>query len=105
MYNARPATLLAETRAHERMRRGQRWEAHLLAVILLPALAAAACRSRGRQSVERHPKTPAIDERPYLLETVGEFAVSRLYADGFDELSPRERVLAFYLHRASLAGR
>jgi len=45
------------------------------------------------------------DARPYLLERVGEFAVSRLYADGFEELSPRERALAFYLHRAALAGR
>jgi dipeptidyl-peptidase III len=47
----------------------------------------------------------AGDTRPYLLETVGEFAVARLYADGFDQLSPRERVLAFNLSRAALAGR
>jgi dipeptidyl-peptidase III len=46
-----------------------------------------------------------IDTRPYLLEKVGEFAVARLYADGFDDLTPRERVLAYYLSRAALAGR
>jgi dipeptidyl-peptidase III len=45
------------------------------------------------------------DSRPYLLETIGESAVSRVYADGFEDLSPRERVLAFYLARAALAGR
>lgn len=49
--------------------------------------------------------TKSADTRPYLLETVGEFAVSRLYADGFEELSERDRILAFYLYRASLAGR
>lgn len=45
------------------------------------------------------------DTRPYLLETVGEFAIARLYADGFEELSQKDRVLAFYLYRAALAGR
>ena len=45
------------------------------------------------------------DTRPYLLETVGEFAVSRVYADGFEDLSKNDRALAFYLYRAALAGR
>ena len=51
------------------------------------------------------PPSKNTDARPYLLETVGEFALSRLYADGFDELSQKDRVLAFYLYRAALAGR
>ena len=45
------------------------------------------------------------DQRPYLLETVGEFAVARVYADGFEDLTPRERALAYYLCRAAIAGR
>jgi dipeptidyl-peptidase-3 len=51
------------------------------------------------------PASRDSDTRPYLLETVGEFAVARLYADGFEELDPKERILAFYLYRAALAGR
>ncbi len=51
------------------------------------------------------PPSKSADTRPYLLETVGEFAVTRLYADGFEELSEKDRVLAFYLYRAALAGR
>jgi dipeptidyl-peptidase-3 len=43
--------------------------------------------------------------RPEILETVGEFAIAPLYADGFENLTPRERALAFYLYRAALAGR
>jgi dipeptidyl-peptidase-3 len=42
---------------------------------------------------------------PAILETVGEFAIAKLPADGFDALTPRERVLAFYLWRAAIAGR
>ncbi len=47
----------------------------------------------------------STDTRPYLLETVGEYAVSRVYADGFEDLSKKDRALAFYLYRAALAGR
>lgn len=57
----------------------------------------------GRRDTMPPPSRPA--ERPYLLETIGEFAVARLYADGFEQLSPRERILAFYLSRAAIAGR
>jgi dipeptidyl-peptidase-3 len=48
---------------------------------------------------------PGGDDRPYLLETVEDFAVGRLYADGFEDLTREERVLAFYLSRAAIAGR
>ena len=74
----------------------------LLAIVPAAGLAMIACRGDGKGSM-RTPKD--ADARPYLLETVDEFAVARLYADGFDGLSRRERVLAFYLYRAALAGR
>ncbi len=45
------------------------------------------------------------DNRPYLLETIGEFAIARVYADGFEDLPPKQRVLAYYLSRAAIAGR
>lgn len=40
-----------------------------------------------------------------ILERVGEFAIVPLEARGFDALSQRDRILAFYLSRAALAGR
>ena len=49
--------------------------------------------------------TRATDERPYLLERVGEAAVVQLYADGFDALSLNEKRLAWHLYQAALAGR
>jgi dipeptidyl-peptidase-3 len=44
-------------------------------------------------------------ERKYLVEKVGKVAIVQLYADGFEELSLDDRILAFYLYRAALAGR
>ncbi|MFQ5877668.1 MAG: peptidase M49 [Acidobacteriota bacterium] len=64
-------------------------------------LAALACRDGGGASRS----APPPGRRTYLLETVGEFAVARLYADGFEDLPPGERVLAYYLFKAALAGR
>ncbi len=45
------------------------------------------------------------DERKYLLEKVGKVAVVQLYADGFEDLSLNEKMLAYYLFQAALAGR
>jgi dipeptidyl-peptidase-3 len=47
--------------------------------------------------------TPA--DRPYLLERVGEAAVVQLYADGFNELSLKEKTLIWHLYQAAIAGR
>ena len=70
--------------------------------ILALSVGFAACNSGGTGAMRPESGT---DTRPYLLETIGEFAVSRLYADGFEELSQKDRALAFYLYRAALAGR
>jgi dipeptidyl-peptidase-3 len=40
-----------------------------------------------------------------VLETVGDCAIAPLEARGFDALSQRDRILAFYLSRAALGGR
>jgi dipeptidyl-peptidase III len=45
------------------------------------------------------------DDRPYLLERVDDAAVVQLYADGFDQLAPREKTLVYHLSRAAIAGR
>jgi len=67
------------------------------------ALGLAACAGPGKEAMEQSP--PAPGNRPRLVETVGEFAIAPIYADGFEDLSPSERALAFYLYRAALAGR
>ncbi len=48
------------------------------------------------------PESPA---RPYLLERVGEAAVIQLYADGFAALPLPDKILAWHLYNAALAGR
>jgi dipeptidyl-peptidase-3 len=47
----------------------------------------------------------SVPARPYLLERVEDAAVVQLYADGFEALSPRDRVLAYHLSQAAIAGR
>ena len=44
-------------------------------------------------------------DRRYLLERVDDAAVVQLYADGFASLPLREKVLAWHLYLAALAGR
>ena len=44
-------------------------------------------------------------ERTYSLERVGPARVVQLYADGFDDLTPRQKIFIYYLTRASIAGR
>jgi dipeptidyl-peptidase III len=46
-----------------------------------------------------------MPERPYLLERVDEAAIAQLYADGFASLPLREKILAWHLYNAALAGR
>jgi len=45
------------------------------------------------------------EEQKYLLEKVGKVAIAQLYADGFEDLSLNEKILAYYLSRAAVAGR
>ena len=49
--------------------------------------------------------TAEAPERQYLLERVGEAAIVQLYADGFSDLSLREKTLIWHLYQAALAGR
>jgi dipeptidyl-peptidase-3 len=45
------------------------------------------------------------DRRKYFLEKVGKVAIVQLYADGFEDLSLNEKISAYYLSCAALAGR
>ncbi|MGE0392703.1 MAG: peptidase M49 [Vicinamibacterales bacterium] len=50
---------------------------------------------------------PADDPatRPYLLERVEHAAIAQVYADGFNTLTLPQKVLAYHLYRAAVAGR
>jgi dipeptidyl-peptidase-3 len=47
----------------------------------------------------------APTERKYLLERVDDAAVVQVYADGFRELSLKEKTLVWHLYQAAIAGR
>src|SRR6516165_165219 len=44
-------------------------------------------------------------DREYLLERVDDAAVVQVYADGFRDLSLRDKILAWHLSQAAIAGR
>ncbi|MGB8656746.1 MAG: peptidase M49 [Candidatus Zixiibacteriota bacterium] len=44
-------------------------------------------------------------ERKYLLEKVDKVAIVQLYADGFEDLSLDDKILAYHLCRAAISGR
>src|SRR3982751_5881725 len=44
-------------------------------------------------------------DRKYLVERVDEAAVVQVYADGFQNLAPKEKALVWHLYQAAIAGR
>ncbi len=53
---------------------------------------------------EKSARSEASSVRPILLEQVGDVAVAQLYADGFEKLPLDEKVLAYHLCEAAIAG-
>ncbi|MCY3002744.1 MAG: peptidase M49 [Planctomycetota bacterium] len=51
------------------------------------------------------PTATSTPERKFLLERVDDVAIVRVYADGFERLTPRERALSWHLYQAAVAGR
>src|SRR5437660_2403110 len=49
--------------------------------------------------------SPAAADRKYLLERVDDAAVVQLYADGFRDLSLKDKTLVSHLYQAAIAGR
>lgn len=49
--------------------------------------------------------SPEPPGRTYRTERVGPSQVVQLYADGFEKLSKREKIFAYYLYLAAIAGR
>ena len=58
------------------------------------------------QPLVSSPATPEspVGDRRYLVGQAGPFAIVQIYADGFDKLTPRERLLAYHLAEAGIAG-
>jgi len=50
------------------------------------------------------PAANAQGERRYVIEQVGSVALVQFYVDGFEKLTPRQRLLAYYLAEAGIAG-
>ena len=48
---------------------------------------------------------PASENRRYLLERVDDAAIVQIYADGFDTLAVKEKILIWHLYNAAIAGR
>ena len=88
----------------------------LLSAFSLGALLVAGCATGGGQH-DLDPESgvisaafetegeEALETRRYLLERVDDVAVVQLYADGFERLSTDEKLLAWHLTQAALAGR
>ena len=78
---------------------------------LMLGLATSMAMGCGAQDDSRVPETRATpapataSDRQYLLERVDDAAVVQLYADGFERLDLREKVLVWHLYQAALAGR
>ncbi|HEB52099.1 MAG TPA: peptidase M49 [bacterium] len=65
-------------------------------VSLLAALLLASCQSSPESD---------LGERPVLLDRVDKTVIAQLYADGFEELDLRDKLLAYHLSQAAIAGR
>jgi dipeptidyl-peptidase III len=78
----------------------------LKALVIMAILGSAGCGSEPANSpASTHAATTAPAERKYLLERVDDAAVVQMYADGFLELSLREKTLVWHLYQAAIAGR
>ena len=77
--------------------------------VAAPAQRAAAAPAEGAAATPAEGPVAAAagqsEERPYLLERIGDAAIAQLYADGFEALDLREKVLIWHLSNAALAGR
>ena len=67
------------------------WVASFVLVLLLPVLLFSSPKKLEKQ-------------RKYLLEQVKDVALVQLYADGFKNLTPKERIFAYYLSQSAIAG-
>jgi dipeptidyl-peptidase-3 len=68
-------------------------------LLLAAGLALPGCSEKPRE-------TPRSDQdRTYAIERIGPARVVQLYADGFDQLTPKEKIFCYWLSQAAIAGR
>ncbi len=80
-------------------------QAMLKKVLVIMSIVGSAACGRGSSDYHAPAAPPAPADRKYLLERVDEAAVVQMYADGFAELSLKEKTLVWHLYQAALAGR
>ncbi len=65
----------------------------------------AACACSSPVPTETVSPAAAATERKYLLEQIDDAAVVQVYANGFDKLPLKEKMLVWHLYQAAIAGR
>ncbi len=76
-----------------------------LVAILFCTLAACSKPPNEAATAPKELKPIAAADRKYLLDRVDDAAVVQVYADGFDGLAANEKLLAWHLYQAAVAGR
>ena len=74
---------------------------------VLPFALLGACQSESGSAPAKHAleAPPADPDRQYLIERVGDVAIVQLYADGFEGLELKDKLLVWHLYQAAIAGR
>ncbi len=75
-------------------------------VLIATLIIVAGCSPKpGQQSSNQTDSEAAAEEFDFLVDRFSEFQIIRFQVPGFEELTPQQRVLAYYLSMAGLAGR
>lgn len=79
----------------------------LAAAVFIPSCFHSAADQSGKagEGAKKMAVVKPEKERKFFIEEVGGIALVQLYADGFEELPLREKLLAYYLYKAAVAGR
>src|SRR5947208_1698335 len=72
-------------------------------VFLMTMIGTVACGGKTPAPAAR--SSPPATDRKYLLERVDDAVVVQLYADGFRDLSAKDKTLVWHLYQATIAGR
>ena len=72
---------------------------------VMTVVAGVGCGSFGNNGTTDSLESEVSTDRQYLLERVGDVAIVQVYADGFERLELREKILVWHLYQAALAGR
>jgi len=75
-------------------------------VVIATALFLQACTPTSEQKIpDRDASSAADDAFDYQVDRFSDFKIIRFEVPGFDELTPRQRILTYYLSMAGLSGR